>query len=334
VRALVTGGAGFIGSNLVSRLFDEGWDIVVVDNLSSGRYKLLSSNAKLDLPPVSKIGWGNIVSSESGRVSFRLDTIGSLSAHDLKNIDVIFHQAAVPRVSYSVEQPIETLYDNLCNTVKLFKAAAEADMPVVWASSSSVYGGAEHLPTHESERGRVLPKSPYAMQKYHAEDYAALFGQLYGLRSIGLRYFNVFGPGQYGDSAYATAVSAWCHAIKHEQQCRSDGDGEQTRDMCYIDNVVQANMKAAAVLLEGRSWGDLGRCYNVACGDRVSNNEILAFLKERFGNRVQIRHAPERPGDVKHTQADISRAEEELGYEVEVRFWDGLEETLDWWNLN
>ena len=333
MRALVTGGAGFIGSNLVSRLFDEGWDILVVDNLSSGRYKLLADNGKLGLPP-RRPRWGYQVESQSGQVRFRLDTVGALTPHDLKNVDIIFHQAAVPRVSFSVEHPVDTLYDNLGNTVKLFKVAADADVPVVWASSSSVYGGAANLPTHESERGNVLPKSPYAMQKYHAEDYAALFGQLYGLKSIGLRYFNVFGPGQYGDSAYATAVSAWCHAIKHGQQCRSDGDGEQTRDMCYIDNVVQANMKAAAVLLDGCSWSDLGRCYNVACGDRVSNNEILAFLGKRFNERVQVRHAPERPGDVKHTQADISRAQEELGYEVEVRFWAGLEATLAWWDLS
>ncbi len=330
-RCLVTGGAGFIGSNLVKRLVAEGWDVDVVDDLSSGRLDLLSGVTVAD-------GFINGAGEDADVLFLQVDFTNQhvLNRVRASRYDVIFHQAAVPRVSYSVEEPIETMETNLLGTVKLFKAAAEGNTPVVWASSSSVYGGALLRPTSEQMRGEILPKSPYAMQKYHCEDYAALFGSLYGLRSIGLRYFNVFGPGQYGDSAYATAVSAWCHAIKEGDECRSDGDGEQTRDMCYIDNVVQANLKAANALLNELDWqvyGTHGLCLNVACGDFVSNNEILEFLKTRFGDRVKVKHAPERAGDVKHTLADLSEIETLLGYAVEVRFWDGLEKTLAWWGL-
>jgi UDP-glucose 4-epimerase len=243
------------------------------------------------------------------------------------NYDIVFHQAAVPRVSYSVENPGETTFENIYKTVELFKACAGNVKRVVWASSSSVYAGASTMPTPESERGKVLPKSPYAWQKFAIEDFAKLCSHLYNLDIVCLRYFNVFGPGQQGDSPYSTAVSAWCHATKHNLALRSDGDGEQTRDLCYIDNTVQANILAAT---SSRIFN--GRCYNIACGDRTSNNEILNYFKSNFD--VKVVNAPERQGDVKHTQADISRAAEELGYSPDVKFWDGLERTLLWWGLN
>jgi nucleoside-diphosphate-sugar epimerase len=189
-----------------------------------------------------------------------------------------------------------------------------------------VYGGADLLPTPESERGKNLPKSPYAWQKFVIEDYAKMAADLYNLDIVCLRYFNVFGPGQLGDSPYSTAISAWCHAIKHGLPLRSDGDGSQTRDMCYVDNVVHANILAANSDLKFS-----GRCYNVACGDRVSNEEILNYLKGHFN--LTVRQAPERPGDVKHTLADISRSRSELGYEPLVRFWEGLNRTIEWWDL-
>ena len=197
---------------------------------------------------------------------------------------------------------------------------------IVWASSSSVYGGADVLPTPETALKN--PKSPYAWQKSAIEDFAKICWDLYDLDVVCLRYFNVFGPGQYGDSPYSTAVSAWCHAIKHGLECRSDGDGEQSRDMCYIDNVVHANIKAAEFDKPSK-----GECYNVACGDRVSNNDILEYLKDRFNNQVRVRNAPERAGDVKHTQADISKIKTDLGYTVQKRFWEGLKETIKWWEI-
>jgi nucleoside-diphosphate-sugar epimerase len=178
------------------------------------------------------------------------------------------------------------------------------------------------------------PKSPYALQKWIIEQYLQLFYNLYGLKSVALRYFNVFGPGQYGDSPYSTAVAAWCHAVKNGQACRLDGDGQQTRDMTYVDNVVEANVRAAETMLcstgDKYSWD--GRPYNVGCGDRISNNDILKLFKARLPN-LQVKGAPARVGDVKHTQADISRACDELGYNVQVRFNEGLERTWKWWGL-
>lgn len=352
-RALVTGGAGFIGSALTKRLHAEGYSVDIVDNLSSGFVKLVE-----DLP-LEKItylvpegeyesfeeveglysGQTPVMQFYKGKPGKVLFMHASFAHEDILirvrsgMYDVVFHEAAIPRVSYSVENPVETTQANLLDSIKLFKAAADTDTPVVWASSSSVYGGADNLPTREEERGVNLPKSPYAMQKYHLEDYAELFGQLYGLRSVGLRYFNVFGPGQYAGTPYSTAVSAWCHAIKEGVALRSDGDGEQTRDMCYIDNVVDANIKAAETILDGALFACHAPCFNVACGDRVSNNDILAHLSEKFGDRVKIRSAPERPGDVKHTLADVTLAQETLGYEVLVPFWEGLAKTIEWWGL-
>ena len=142
-----------------------------------------------------------------------------------------------------------------------------------------------------------------------------------------LRYFNAFGPYQYGDSAYSTAVSAWCHSIKNGTPLRSDGDGTQSRDLCYIDNIIHANFLAA---MSDKKFK--GECYNVACGDRTTNNEILDFLKSRFPDAI-VRNAPWRPGDVMHTQADISKIREDLGYEPLVKFWEGLDRTIDWWGL-
>ena len=240
--------------------------------------------------------------------------------------DVIFHQAAVPRVSYSVEQPWHTTDVNITKTVRLFQSAIGNVRRIVWASSSSVYGGADVLPTSETEPKN--PKSPYAWQKSAIEDFAKQCWDLYELDIVCLRYFNVFGPGQYGDSPYSTAISAWCHAIKNGLDCRSDGDGNQTRDMCYIDNVVHANIRAANYFESFE-----GECYNVACGDRVSNNEILDYLKNKFGEKVKVITASERAGDVKHTQANITKIHTDIGYTVQKTFWEGLEETIKWWGI-
>ena len=172
------------------------------------------------------------------------------------------------------------------------------------------------------------PLSPSAITKKTNELYAKGFSEQYNMELIGLRYFNVFGPGQYGDSPYSTAISAWCHAIKNGLKCRSDGDGEQSRDLCYIDNLVSANILAANAdgLFKGLA-------YNVACGDNTSNNQILDYFKKQFGNKVKVKNTPERPGDVKHTQADISEIKADIGYEPKIRFWEGLENTIAWWGL-
>jgi UDP-glucose 4-epimerase len=329
--ALVTGGCGFIGSNLVKKLVSLGWQVDVVDDMSNGHLDLLTGLDFKVLMNGSFYTAYNMQSSErpQDRVLIIQDDFADdnvLNAIYQGKYDVIFHQAAVPRVSYSVDYPAHSANVNIDKTVQLFEAARGSVDRIVWASSSSVYGGAANLPTRETEQKKY--NSPYAWQKGAIEDFAKMCWDLYKLDIVCLRYFNVFGPGQYGDSPYSTAVSAWCHAIKHGEECRSDGDGEQTRDMCYIDNIVHANILAANSINKFR-----GEAYNIACRRKVSNNEILENLKERFGERVKIKHAPERVGDVKHTLADITKANRDFGYEPLVHFWEGLEKTYKWWGL-
>lgn len=332
-RALVTGGCGFIGSNLVKELVNQGWLVDVIDDMSNGHLELLDG-VSIDRVILSgmlllykhQIDQGN----RSRDKNSVLVVQGDFASPEIlqyikdKNYDTIFHQAAVPRVSYSVEHPTETTNTNITKTVALFEAAANNVKRIVFASSSSVYGGADILPTTEAAIKK--PKSPYAWQKSAIEDYAAMCYDLYDLDVVCLRYFNVFGPGQYGDSPYSTAVSAWCNSIKNDIECRSDGDGTQTRDMCYVDNVVSANILAA-----NSSKVFKGNYYNIACGDRVSNNDILEYFKIKHD--AKVRNSPWRPGDVMHTMADITKAKEDFGYEPKVLFWEGLKKTIQWWKL-
>ena len=331
-KALVTGGCGFIGSNLTKELVKQGWQVDIVDDMSNGHLELLEGlNVRvlpngsfytmymMQLPdgPARKNNEVLVIQDD-----FADDNVLSGVYQGL--YDVIFHQAAVPRVSYSVEQPWHTTDVNIGKTVRLFEAAKGSVDRIVWASSSSVYGGAAELPTKETALKN--PKSPYAWQKSSIEEFAKMCWHLYKLDIVCLRYFNVFGPGQHGDSPYSTAVSAWCHATKNNLECRSDGDGSQTRDMCYIDNVVSANILAAnaKVLFAGD-------CYNIACNNKVSNKEVLDYFVSEFDSK--IKHADWRPGDVMHTQANISKAKHDFGYEPLVKFWEGLERTIQWWGL-
>jgi len=332
-KALVTGGCGFIGSNLAKELVKEGWQVDIVDDMSNGHVELVSELNCRFLPGAGFISAYNLQLLGKKRnqtdVVIIQDDFASKFILDYINTgayDVVFHQAAVPRVSYSVDHPGETTDTNIGKTVHLFKACAGKVDRIVFASSSSVYGGADDLPTTESSPKK--PKSPYAWQKSVIEDFAAMCWELYQLDVVCLRYFNAFGPGQLGDSPYSTAVAAWCSATKKRLPLRSDGDGLQTRDMCYIDNIVHANILAANA---DRPGGFQGRCYNVACGSSVSNKEILDYFRANFDSNVRV--APERAGDVKHTLADLSRIKEDLGYEPLVTFWEGLGRTIDWWGL-
>lgn len=300
-RVLVTGAAGFIGSHLIDRFVEEGWMVTGVDDMSNGDMNNINRGVK-----------EFIVSS------FSHESVLEKIAN--QEFDVVSHQAAIPRVSYSVEQPVLTNAVNVQESVMLLDACKGNVDRFVFASSSSVYGNNENLPTNPNMQKN--PLSPYALQKSIIEDYCKMFGSLYGLKSSCLRYFNVFGPRAKGDSPYSTAVAAWLDAIKEGKNLRSDGDGEQSRDLCYVDNVIQANFLASTVDKEY-----FGECFNVACGDRTSNNQILEFLENRFG-KLDIVNAPERPGDVKHTQACIQKTIDELGYKSPVAFWDGLERTI------
>jgi nucleoside-diphosphate-sugar epimerase len=238
----------------------------------------------------------------------------------------VFHVAAIPRVAFSVENPVLTADVNVLRTTQLIHACVGTKVQrIIFSSSSSVYGGEAPLPTPHSASKR--PKSPYALQKSVIEDFIAMATELYGIDAVCLRYFNVFGPRQLGNSPYSTALSAWCDAIKTGRALRSDGTGEQSRDLCYVDNVVQANVLAA------RAHGKLsGVALNVACGERTTNNQILQELRRRHPE-IAVTSAPWRAGDVMHSHADVSETARVLGYTPSVKFWDGFERTLAWWEL-
>lgn len=306
MKALITGGAGFIGSNLAKRLVSLGHNVDVIDDLSAGHKEFVPTECNLYVEDFSN--------------SLILQRIKS------KAYDVVFHLAAIPRVSYSVEFPVETNDVNVNKTLALIDACRGSVKRIVFASSSSVYGGADLLPTPTSYV--KSPKSPYALQKSIIEDYLKMYYELYGLDSACLRFFNVFGPNQLGDSPYSTAVSAWLTAIYSGKSMRSDGDGTQSRDMCYVDNTVDACIRSAEVnrVLKAEPM-------NVACGDRNSNKEILKYLLSRFPN-ARYHDSPWRPGDVMHTQADISRTKELIGYVPIVKFWEGLDRTINWYDEN
>ena len=305
-RVLVTGGAGFIGSNLSKALLDRGVAVDIVDNMSNGHVEFVPAGSNLIVEDFASY--------------LILDRIRA------KTYDVVFHLAAIPRVSYSVEHPLETHETNVNSTLKLMDACRGNIKRMVFASSSSVYGGADELPTPTT--APKSPKSPYAIQKSIIEDYLKLYHHLYGLDSVCLRFFNVFGPHQLGDSPYSTAVSAWLTAIHSGKSMRSDGDGSQSRDMCYVDNVVDACIRG------GEAEEELGAIrLNVACGDRTTNKSILEFLLSKYPS-AKYHDAPWRSGDVMHTQADVSKTKETLGYVPLVRFWEGLERTMKWYAEN
>ena len=328
-RALVTGGCGFIGSNLARELIEQGWIVDIVDDMSNGHLELLEGLNFRTLPSSEFISeFNKQVDRDQKTVAVMQDDFASpgiLRQIAQKSYDVVFHQAAIPRVLFSVENPSKTTDTNISSTVRLFESCIGNVRRIVWASSSSVYGGADIMPTSEDHPKN--PKSPYAWQKSSIEEVSKIFCNLYDIDIICLRYFNVFGPGQYGDSPYSTAISAWCNAIKNGLPLRSDGDGTQSRDLCYVDNTVQANILAAESDIE---FG--GRSYNIACGDRTTNNDILKFFTDRFPN-ITVTNAPWRAGDVMHTQANIFNARCDLRYEPKVRIWEGLERTIKWWGL-
>jgi len=309
MRILLTGGAGFIGSNVAKRLLKENIEFDIVDDLSNGHMSFVS-------PSLSD---HNITIA-----SFDSEII--LTKIRSGMYDVVIHLAAVPRVSYSVDFPLESHDVNVTATMKLIDACRGKIKRFVFASSSSVYGGADQLPTPTNTSKN--PKSPYALQKSIIEDYLKMYYDLYGFDSVSLRFFNVFGPNQLGDSPYSTAVSAWVNAIMKGVSMRSDGDGTQSRDMCYVDNVADACVRAAKADFPLKA-----EALNVACGDRTTNKEILQFLLKKFPE-AKYHDAPWRPGDVMHTQADISRTKEVLGYEPLVYFWEGLEKTVQWYQDN
>jgi len=302
---LVTGGAGFIGSHLVERLVKEGERVRVFDNLSTGR----SENIE---PFLKKIHFveGDICNLELVRDA-------------MDGVDYVLHQAAVPSVQRSVEDPLTTNSANVEGTLNVLMAARDAGVKrVVYASSSSVYGDTPVLPKQEGMR--PTPSSPYAVSKLAGEFYCQAFHQVYGLETICLRYFNVFGPRQDPESQYAAVVPKFITALLHGRPPTIFGDGEQSRDFTYIENVVEANLLAA------RSEEGIGEVFNIACGERLTVNGLAAFLGEMIGTNVAPEHVPPRPGDVRHSLADITKVTAQLGYRKMVDVHKGLIRTVQW----
>ena len=243
-----------------------------------------------------------------------------------KKYDYIFHMAALPRVEYSVQNPIQTYDVNVVRTLKLMTHAIDNIKRFVFSSSSSVYGEPWQLPT--TEACGKNPVSPYALQKMQVEELGRLYSTIYNMDFVSLRYFNVYGPGQYGDSPYSTAIAAWCDKVHNKLPLRSDGDGTQSRDLVYVDDVVSANLAAAT-----REEKFTGQAYNIGSSTTITNNEILEKFKNKFEG-VQVRNAEWRPGDVKNTLADIESAKEDFGWFPVVRLEEGLSKTFTWWGFD
>lgn len=303
---VVTGGAGFIGSHLARALVERGRSVRIVDDLSTGKRERLA-----------------------GLLAERGDAC-ELYEQDIRDLDAlqrifdgaeyVYHQAALPSVPRSVNDPVSSNSANVDGTLNVFVAARDAGVrKVVYASSSSVYGDSKELPKHEGMP--FAPLSPYAITKCVGEMYGQVFSRLYGLGTVGLRYFNVFGPAQDPASQYAAVIPKFITAMLAGESPTIHGDGEQSRDFTFIENVVEANLAAA------RSEAT-GIAVNVACGERYTLNQLVAFLNEILGTGIRAVHGDPRPGDVKHSQASIARAAEAIGFAPKVGFQDGLRATV------
>lgn len=305
-KALVTGGAGFIGSHLVEGLLARGWDVRVLDNFSTGHRE----NIKHLINQIDLLE-GDVTNLTTVRFAVR-------------NIDVVFHQAALPSVARSVANPLESNEVNITGTLNILLAARDASVKrVVYAASSSAYGNTPTLPKVETMM--PTPLSPYAIAKYTGEMYARAFTQLYGLSTISLRYFNIFGPRQDPTTQYAGVIAKFCTCAIEGKPYPVFGDGEQSRDFTYVENVVNANLLAAEAKLDDATL------VNIACGERTSLNQLIAMLNELTNQNLPAQYGPERAGDVRHSLADVTRAGKLLGYEPMVDMREGLKRTLEWY---
>lgn len=302
---LVTGGAGFIGSHICERLLRDGHRVRVFDNFSSGKEENLR-----DL---------------GGEVeTIHADIRDARAVQDAtKGVHVVFHEAALGSVPRSVADPLTTHDTNITGTLNVLLAARDAGVRrVVYASSSSVYGETPTLPKHEEITPQ--PLSPYALSKLAGEHYINIFNHVYGFEAVSLRYFNIFGPRQDPESQYAAVIPKFVTALLKGVPPTVYGDGQQSRDFTYVENVVEAN------LLASEAEGVAGRFFNVACGGRYTLLELLGRIKEILGSGVNPVHEPARAGDVKDSQASIEAAERALGYRVKVDFDEGLRRTVAW----
>lgn len=321
---LVTGAAGFIGSNLVEALLKLNQRVTGLDNFATGHQRNLDQVREL----VGEAAWAN----------FRFLQADIRSPEDCaracEGVDFVLHQAALGSVPRSIANPQLTNETNITGFLNMLVAARDAKVRrFVYAASSSTYGDHPGLPKIEDRIGK--PLSPYAVTKYVNELYADVFGRTYGMESVGLRYFNVFGPRQDPNGAYAAVIPKWVAALIRNEELRINGDGETSRDFCYVDNVVQANLLAAMSGSEAAN-----QVYNVALNDRTSLNQLHAMMCELLAPRFPhvAAHRPVyvdfRAGDVRHSQADIGKAGAMLGYAPTHRIGEGLKEAMDWYVRN
>lgn len=307
-RYLVTGAAGFIGSSLVRALIARGEKVRGIDNFATGK--------KENIEPIRKqfeFVEGDIRKLEQIRAA-------------CEGVEVIFHQAAIPSVPKSVADPVTSHEANINGTLNVLLAAREAKVRrVVYAASSSVYGETPTLPKVETMS--PSPISPYAVQKLCGEHYLTSFYRVYGLETVSLRYFNVFGPYQDPGSMYSGVLAIFCTKMLKGEVPTIHGDGEQSRDFTYIDNTVSGNLLAASAPASEVA----GKVFNLATGRRITLNETVAILRKITGYKGEVKHGPERGGDIKHSLADITQAQMHMGYKPTVSFEEGLEKTVAWY---
>ncbi len=306
---LVTGGAGFIGSHIVEHLLAEGQRVRVFDNFTTGHRRNLDfarGNRRLEVVR------GDLAN-------------GKAVERAVRGVTAVFHQAAMRSVPRSVDDPLGCNASNVTGTLHVLHAAARQKKKprVVYASSSSVYGENPELPKREAQR--TAPISPYAATKVAGEIYASVWSRLFGVETVGLRYFNVFGPRQDPKSEYAAVIPRFILWGSEGTPLTVHGDGTQSRDFTYIDNVVSANLLAARAPASAVS----GKAYNVGCGGRTSLLEIIAMLETMLGHSLKRKHLPSRVGDVPHTLADVSQAKRDMGYTPLVEFDEGLKRTVE-----
>jgi len=310
-KYLVTGGAGFIGSNITKKILEQGDFVRVADNFSTGRrenIKEFLNNPNFELLE------GDLTNPE-------------VAAKAVKGMDFVLHQAAIPSVQRSVEDPLTSNNANINGTLNMLLASRDAKIKrFVYAASSSAYGDNPQLPKKEDMP--VMPVSPYALQKYAGERYCQIFWRLYGLPTICLRYFNVFGPKQDPNSQYSAVIPKFIKALMKAEPPVIYGTGEQSRDFTFVDNVADIN------LLSAKAEKGFGEVFNVGCGEQISLNQLLDFLKDILKSDIKAEYKEARLGDVMHTRADVSKAGEFLNYTPKIGTKQGLIKTVEWYKSN
>jgi UDP-glucose 4-epimerase len=308
MKCLVTGGAGFIGSNLVQKLLDRGDNVRILDNFATGKRQNVT-------------GFGDRVEVIEGDIrSYHI------VREAVDGIDVIFHEAALPSVPRSIKDPITTHEVGVNGTLNVLQSARDCNVKrVIFASSSSIYGNNPVLPKHEGLT--PAPLSPYAVSKLTCEHYLQVFFQLYGLETVTLRYFNVFGPRQDPSSQYSAVIPKFIALMRNGERPTIYGNGEQSRDFTYVDNVVHANLLAATV-----ETGVAGGVFNAACHDQITLNDLVHSLNQAIGTSIEPMHTEPRLGDIQHSFAAIDKFKEATGYEPLVSFTEGIKRTVEWYS--